>query len=144
MKVLFDTSVLVAALVEAHPGHEIALPWLQRVRTGELEMILSAHSLAELYAVLSSLPVKPRISPATALMLIEANILKLAKVISLSGSDYRNCLNRMARYGIGGGVVYDALIAAAAAKEKVDCLVTTNKADFLRVWPEGNEIIVSP
>jgi len=29
MKVLLDTSVLVAAMVEAHPAHEKSLPWLQ-------------------------------------------------------------------------------------------------------------------
>ncbi|MDO8722802.1 MAG: hypothetical protein Q7J31_11375 [Syntrophales bacterium] len=28
MKVLLDTSVLVAAMVEAHPAHETSLPWL--------------------------------------------------------------------------------------------------------------------
>ena len=29
MKVLLDTSVLIAAMVESHPMHERALPWLQ-------------------------------------------------------------------------------------------------------------------
>jgi len=30
VKVLFDTSVLVAALVAAHPAHDRAFPWLKR------------------------------------------------------------------------------------------------------------------
>lgn len=30
MKVLFDTSVLVAAMIESHPAHERALPWPQK------------------------------------------------------------------------------------------------------------------
>jgi len=34
MKVLLDTSVLVAAMVEAHPAHEKSLPWLQQIKKG--------------------------------------------------------------------------------------------------------------
>ncbi|OAD22515.1 PilT-like protein, partial [Candidatus Thiomargarita nelsonii] len=30
-KFLFDTSTLVAALIESHPKQTLALPWLQRV-----------------------------------------------------------------------------------------------------------------
>ena len=32
MKILFDTSVLVAALVESHPMHTRAFPWLKKAR----------------------------------------------------------------------------------------------------------------
>ncbi len=32
MKILFDTSTLVAAIIEGHPAHGLALPWLQRVK----------------------------------------------------------------------------------------------------------------
>jgi predicted nucleic acid-binding protein len=35
MRILLDTSVLVAAMIEAHPMHERALPWLQRVQDGQ-------------------------------------------------------------------------------------------------------------
>ena len=53
MRILFDTSVLVAAMVESHPMHSRALPWLQQVRAGEPEdsFFVAAHTLAELYAV---------------------------------------------------------------------------------------------
>ncbi len=46
MNVLFDTSVLVAAMVEAHPMHERALPWLQRVKEKTITGIVAAHSIA--------------------------------------------------------------------------------------------------
>ena len=64
VKALFDTSVLVAAIVDGHPKHEKALPWLSKAKAQEIEFIVSSHTLAELYAVLSALPVKPRISPS--------------------------------------------------------------------------------
>lgn len=62
-KVLFDTSVLVAALVKPHPAHTRAFPWLKKAKSGELTMIVSSHTLAEIYAVLTTLPVSPRITP---------------------------------------------------------------------------------
>lgn len=37
MKIFYDTSVLVAALVVAHPNHARALEWLRRARAGEHE-----------------------------------------------------------------------------------------------------------
>jgi predicted nucleic acid-binding protein len=144
MKVFFDTSVLVAAVVEAHGMHERALPWLQRAKAGGLEMYVSGHALAEIYAVLTGLPVKPKITPATAMRLVEANVLRSAKVISLSASDYRTALRRMSEAGLSGGVVYDALIATSARKAGVDRLLTMNTKDSLRVWPEGKAIIQPP
>ena len=59
MKILLDTSVLVAAVVESHPAHSQALPWLQRVRNNVDTGLVAAHSLAELYAILTTLPVQP-------------------------------------------------------------------------------------
>ena len=41
MKILFDTSVLVAAIVEPHPMHGRALPWLQRAKAGEFDSEVS-------------------------------------------------------------------------------------------------------
>ncbi|HDH87226.1 MAG: hypothetical protein DRG35_02195 [Deltaproteobacteria bacterium] len=60
MKTLFDTSVLVAAIVEPHSMHTRALPWLQRAKAGEIDFLAASHTLAELYAVLATLPLKPR------------------------------------------------------------------------------------
>lgn len=59
MKVLLDTSVLVAAMVETHPMHECALHWLQRIKDGGDVGIVAAHSIAELYAILTTLTVQP-------------------------------------------------------------------------------------
>ena len=61
MKVLLDTSVLVAAMIEAHPAHERALSWLQRAKGKEITAAVACHTLAELYAVLTRLPLQPPI-----------------------------------------------------------------------------------
>ena len=66
MKILLDTSVLVAAMVETHPAYEAAFPYLLRMKKGEENGFVAAHSLAESFSVLTRLPVRPRISPALA------------------------------------------------------------------------------
>jgi predicted nucleic acid-binding protein len=81
VRILLDTSVLVAAMVEAHPAHEQAFPWLKRAISGSDSVLVAAHSLAELYAILTTLPVEPRISPTDAQQLIKRNIIDLLEVV---------------------------------------------------------------
>lgn len=144
MKILFDTSVLVAAIVEPHPMHSRALPWLQRAKAGEFDFVVASHTLAELYAVLTTLPVKPRISPSTAWRLVHENVEISAKMVSLSPSDYKSTVKHMADLGLSGGTVYDALVAKAARKSRVERVLTFNPDDFARVWPDGEAILFVP
>ncbi len=144
MRVLFDTSVLVAALVTAHPAHERSFPWLRRALSKELDYLVAAHSLLELYAVLSRLPLAPRISPATARRLVEENVAGAARVVTLSASDYRSVLTKVADLGLAGGGVYDALVARAAQKGGADRLLTLNLGHFERLWPELRPILPVP
>ena len=88
MKTVFDTSVIVAGIVESHPMHPKCLPWLQRAKAGEVECIVVSHTLAETYAVLTTLPLKPRISPLVAQRLIENNLQSNARIVALTATDY--------------------------------------------------------
>lgn len=141
---LFDTSVLVAALLGSHPSHAQAISWLKRAKSGEFELLVSTHTLAELYSVLSSLPVKPRIDPATAWRLIQENVEATAQLVSLTPEDYSHTIQRVADMGISGGVIYDAIIARAAEKADADQLLTLNRSHFERVWPAGRSRISAP
>jgi predicted nucleic acid-binding protein len=141
---LLDTSLLVAALVRDHPNHSRALPWLQGAQGGKFPLVLASHTLAELYAVLTTLPVTPRISPPMAQSLIEQNTGSCAKVVSLTPAAYRAVLKRIAALGLGGGIIYDALICEAARKGGAEQIVTFNDADFRRLWQEGDPAIVLP
>ena len=133
MKVLLDTSVLVAALVEAHPRHDQAFPWLSRLRQEGILGSISAHSIAETYAVLSALPVSPRITPSAAWALIEHSVLPFVGTVALTGTETGEVARRLSRQGLSGGIVYDALIAEAAVKAGVEVLLTLNPRDFRRV-----------
>jgi predicted nucleic acid-binding protein len=144
MKVLLDTSVLIAAFVEGHPDHERALSWVQRIKSREIAGAVAAHSLAELYAVLTVLPIRPRISPEGAWQIIRENLLTGFEIITLSTADYRTVIQALAAGHISGGAIYDALIARAAEKARVDYLVTLNPDDFRRVWPPLTERVLTP
>jgi predicted nucleic acid-binding protein len=140
MKTLFDTS----ALVEPHPMHTRALPWLQRAKAGNIDFFVASHTLAELYAVLTTLPLKPRISPLTAWRLVHDNVETSAKIISLPPSDYKDTIKYVSELGLSGGIIYDALILKAAQKSGVERLLTFNVDDFIRLWPEGESSIYAP
>ena len=144
MRLLLDTSVLVAAMVEAHPMHASALPWLRRAKEKLDTGLAAAHSIAELYAILTTLPVRPRIVPAIAYELINHDVLDILEVVSLSAEDYIAVIKRLSELGISGGATYDALILQAAAKAGADQIVTLNESDFRRVAPDLADRIIGP
>lgn len=144
MRVFFDTSVLVAAMAERHPAHEISLPWLQRVKVGTDTGVISAHTIAELFSVLTTLPVRPCISPVVARHLIQENVLKDFEVITLSGADYADLLAHLASVGIVGGMTYDALILHAATKADADSIETLNERHFRQAYPALVDKLVTP
>ena len=144
MLVVFDTSVLVAALVEQHPMHDRAFPWLRRAQRGETDARVTAHSLAELYAVLTTLPVRPRISPGMARRLVRESVEKNVRVEEILLADYRSILDDMAELDLSGGVIYDALAAQVTRRLGADALLTFNAKDFQRVWPQAGERVQEP
>ncbi len=124
-------------MVAHHPEHDSCRDWLARVVRGELELVVAAHTIAELYAVLSTLPTRPRLGPDRAWRLIEDNVIPHSRVVALSIEEQVETVREIASQGLSGGVVYDALIAGVARSEQVDVLVTLNERHFRRVWPEG-------
>jgi predicted nucleic acid-binding protein len=144
MRAILDTSVLVAALVQPHPEHLRALPWLTGTKSKSKELLISSHTIAELYAVLSTLPVSPRISPSLAWRLIHESIEPKVSIVSLSTSEYLAVVKHLSELGLAGGVVYDALIMKAALKSGADQIVTFKANDFKRVWPEEASRVISP
>lgn len=144
MRVLFDTSVLVAGLVEAHPAHAGAFRWLCRALKKELDFYVCAHSLLELYAVLTRLPLQPRIMPGTGRRMMRASVEARATIVTLTKADYLAVVDEVADFGLLGGVVYDALIARCARKTSCDVLLALNEADFQRVWPDHGGAVRRP
>ena len=143
MKVLFDTSVLVAAFVVSHPRHSICLPWLQKAQEKKINGYLSTHTFAELYSVLTRLPVKPLISPTTAQRLIDEN-LSFFTAIPLTADDYQKAISLMVRLNLPGGGIFDTIIAQAALKAKADTILTLNPNHFTRLGKDIGQRVKVP
>jgi predicted nucleic acid-binding protein len=128
---LLDINCLVAAVCSWHEHHEATRREIERRHASGQKLALSAHSLAEAYSVLTRLPEPHRLSPDDALALIESNWGE-TRLVALTASDYRVTLRRCRDAALGGGAVYDALIAACARKARVSTLVTWDVGGFER------------
>lgn len=143
MKILFDSSILVPALVPAHPRHELCYPYLKAAKEQQTTAYVSTHSLAEVYSVITRLPVKPRPTPTQAQTLL-TDLLTYVVAVSLEKADYTNAIDQMASLNLPGGGIFDALIAQAALKAEVNCLLTLNPDDFTRLAPELASLTNTP
>jgi predicted nucleic acid-binding protein len=126
MKLCFDTSVLVAALVQAHPHHGLAFPRLKSVHAGDVAGAITTHALAELFATLTALPLKPKIPPGEVQRLLKRDIGVHFEVIPLTAESYADALDLTVRQGLGSGAIYDALHLTGARSAGCDHLLTLN------------------
>lgn len=138
MKVIFDSSALIAAFIESHPKHKSALSFLLRATRGEFELFVSAHTILEVYSVLTSAPFKPKITSAIAKRLIDNNIKSVARIIYLTDKDYFKIIDKVCNSGLKGGIVYDAIIVECALNSKIDEILTLNPKDFSRLTNESS------
>lgn len=130
VKSFFDSSVLVAAFYGAHVHHEASLAAIQT--TSRKTASCAMHTLAEVYSVLTRLPVRPRISPSQGLLFIES-IRERFTVVALSEREHFEVIAAAAGQGISGGRIYDALIVRCAEKSEADAIYTWNLGDFARI-----------
>lgn len=115
-----DTSVVVAALIQQHEAHAVALSALRGVKT------LPAQVLAESFSVLTRLPGGTSLRPGQA----EAAIARACpdEPLALRPSALRDVIRRLARAGLGGGRIYDAIVAAEAGEAGATLLTRDRRA----------------
>lgn len=135
MKVFFDTSVLVAASEQGHPHYGKALPALRRVTGRKDRGFMSVHSIAEMYAALTRLPVQPRIHPTEAVRIITDNIMPHFEAVPIGKKDYVEALKLVGNGGWSGAKIYDALLMGCAARCNADRIYTFNLGDFRLLAP---------
>jgi hypothetical protein len=103
-----DTSVAIAGLASWHASHEAAREVLLD-RPG-----LPAQCALETYSVLTRLPPPNRLTPPTVSALLTARFGD--EYLGLSPADVVALLRDLAAEGIGGGAIYDGLVAMTAAR----------------------------
>lgn len=145
MRLYFDTSTLVAAFVQGHPHSGPALQCLEDMVSRKHQGYTSAHSLAELYAVLTRAPFQPRITPAVAWHLLEENVLPVLELVTLTATEYQEVIRSCVAGQHTGGRTYDAIHLHCALKVDCDKLYTLNVKDFRALAPDTFQArIVTP
>ena len=140
--VFFDTSVLLAGLVDLGAPSRDALPLLDAVAKGRIRTPRTAwHCCLELYSVATRLPEEFRLTPADALMLIEEEVLERFEVHDLPTRSRHGFLRLCAREGIRGGRLYDAHIAEIARSARASLVVTENQRDFAVLERHGIPVL---
>jgi len=129
IRYLCDTSVLVATVCSWHEHHKRTLAELARREHAAEELVLSSHSLAEAYAVLTRFPAPHRLRSADAVALLESNWSE-TPAVHLTADETWRTLRRAQRRGVIGGQTYDMLIAASALKAGATTIVTWNERHF--------------
>ena len=137
MKWYFDTSVIVSAAVTQHPHNAPALAVLEELIKRKHTGFISAHSLTEIYSVLTRTPFKPPLYPGEAWQIIEQMILPHMEMMTLTAKEYQEVVLHCAASGWIGGRVHDAVQLRCAQKANCDRIYTFNVKDFRILAPSG-------
>lgn len=133
-KFALDSSVVVAALSSWHENHEQAARAIDAKLKAGWTPLIPANVLLETFAVLTRLPSPFRVPVKVALAAIEGFYPDYASEIT--AGDCFEAMRKVGQASLAGGKVYDAAIAACAARGAV-VLLTFNASDFLRVRRPG-------
>jgi predicted nucleic acid-binding protein len=133
----FDTSVLVPAAVTRHPHNAPALAVLEELVSRKHRGFISAHSLTEIYSVLTRTPFKPPLYPSEAWQIIEQMILPHMELVTLTAKEYKEVVHHCAASGWAGGRIHDAVHLRCAQKADCDRIYTFNVKDFRELAPAG-------
>jgi predicted nucleic acid-binding protein len=118
--VAVDTSVAVPLLVQTHQAHAAVVRWW----TGR-ELALCGQAVIETYSVLTRLPDDLRLAPADAARLLNE---RFAAPLLLGRRLAGHLPDVLSSLGIGGGAVYDAVVALAAKEHGCDLATRDGRA----------------
>ena len=133
MKAFLDSSVLVATFYAHHQHHEASIDLF--LRFSKSEACCGAHSLAEVYAVLTGRSGKERVTGDEALLFL-GDVRERLSLISLTGDEQFRAIREAAEWGIAGGGIDDALLGHCALKANADRIYTWNLKHFERLGPQ--------
>lgn len=137
----FDTSVFVAAFLEAHPFHVESAKSIANIHRDNAAC--STHTLAELYVTLTRQQPPQRVPPKIAASIVEA-LAKRVKPVSLTAQEYIEAIQSAASHGLSGAILYDALLLGCARKSAAKKIYTLNPGHFRLVARDLASRITEP
>jgi predicted nucleic acid-binding protein len=141
MKAFFDTSVLTPVFYGDHVHHQTSLELF--IAFDKSTGCCGAHSLVEVYSVLTRMPGKHRISGEQALLFI-GNIRERLSIVCLGDDEYADMLEASAARGIVGGGIYDAMLARCALKSQAVTIYSWNIRHYALCGPEVTNRLRTP
>src|SRR5205085_259718 len=135
-----DTNCILAVVCEWHERHHAAMNAVTRRIERRERLVTPALALVEAYAVLTRLPAPHRMSPSDAWRLLNTGFVAGAAVVGLSEAAHVALLTHLAKQNVGGGRVYDRMIAECAREAAATVILTFNVRHF-DPPPEGLSVI---
>lgn len=140
MSFFLDSSILVAAITDIEPHSQASADLL----LGKTALCIRSHALAETFSALTGGRLSLRLSPPTAVKLIEVNILPRVSITDLTAAEVLRALRETESRGIRGGSIHDYLHLATARKVKAARLYTLNPRHFQPLHRSGDPEVVHP
>jgi predicted nucleic acid-binding protein len=130
VKAILDTSVLIATFYADHEHHRPSIDLF--LRFGKKNAGCGAHSLAEVYAILTGMPAPRRVSGNEALLFL-GNVRNHLTLVALNEQEYFQVAEGSGEASLAGGLIYDAVLGRCALKAKAEVIYTWNVKDFVRL-----------
>lgn len=141
MSVFFDTSVLLAGLVDFGPQSAPAQSLMHAVAEKRLENAATAwHCCLEFFSVATRLPPEFRLSPAEAFRLLQDEVFERITVHDLPERDRLPMLQAAGRDVVAGGRIYDTHIAEIARAVGAKVVITDNRRHFISALRYGMRV----
>ena len=141
VSVFFDTSVLLAGLIDFGPQSAPAQSLMHAVAEKRIDGAATAwHCCLEFFSVATRLPPEFRLSPAEAALLIEREVFERMAIDDLPDRSRLQLLHAAARDGVTGGRIYDAHIAEVARAVGATVVVTDNRRHFISALRYGMRV----
>jgi predicted nucleic acid-binding protein len=138
IEVFFDTSVLLAGLIDFGPQSGPAQSVLHAIAEKKVAGPATAwHCCLEFYSVATRLPPEFRLGADDAARLLDQEVLNRMTVQDLPIADRASMLRLVADDRITGGRIYDAHIAEIARAAGARVIVTDNRRHFLSALRHG-------
>jgi predicted nucleic acid-binding protein len=123
-----DTGIMVGAVLESHPEHEVCVAALE----DSPRPFTNSHALAESFATLTGFYKVPTEVAAE----LTLSLRDLVLVEPLTSVDYETAIREARSRGVMGGGIYDSLHATFARRKRALQIVTRNPSHFRHVAPD--------
>jgi predicted nucleic acid-binding protein len=136
-----DSSVIFASVQEEHTHHRRSLAVM--LAASKAQTFCSTHTIAELHATLTRIPLPLRVAPESAQLILE-KLCERVSFVSLTPEEYLEAVRGLSSRRLPGAQIFDALLMACARRIEAEIIYTWNLNHFRMIAPDLAARIVEP